>query len=201
MLIYIASRYYGTDAYGGFAVVLLILGSIALIGILFIRREKISKLQNYYLQDSEHLTYFIGAIAAIVALLSLSWIILGLMFRYALSVTELYFYYLGAAIMEELFFRFFLCGALKSKIFGEMNKRLPENIENLIIAIISAIAFMLAHYEYYGESLMGMLSMFFGGIVFALFYLYTKDISITIIAHMIMNFIAVGALVAQYGGV
>lgn len=195
MMGYILLKYYGRDPYGDFALSLLMLGLTALIGVAIVRGSKITHFQTYYFEgDGPFL--FVLFIVIIVALLSMSWFFLGLILRYALDPIDLYFYYLAAAIMEEMFFRFFLCGVSK-KLLSERTK-LNEHLQNSIIAVFTAVAFMLAHYEYYGKDPVGMGAMFLGGIIFALFYLYTKDIAITMIAHLIVNYISVGNMLAQY---
>jgi len=195
MLFYLALKYAGTgEAYGDFAVLLLSLGIIGIMGVLLIQRGKFFKLQNYYLESTKKMLMFLIFTFLIVVILGVSWFLLGSLLKYALEPIELYFYYLGAGIMEEVFFRMFLCGLLKTQVANRFNRQLPDALENIIIAVITATVFMLSHITSYGGDVAEMSTMFVGGVVFTMFYLYTKDISITITAHVIINFIAVGNL-------
>ena len=203
MLAFLIMKYYGKDPYGDFAGLLLLLGIIGFIGVLLVSEGKVFKFQNYYLRNSDMFLIFILYIVGLLAILGFIWYILGSTLRYALSMTELYFYYIGAAIMEEMFFRFFLCGISKNYLIELRNKgrnKIPESIENLLISIITALVFMLSHWSVYGNSLIGITAMFFGGIMFGMFYLHSKDISITMIAHIWVNIIAVGNLLMISGG-
>ena len=204
---YLVSKYYGRDPYGDFAMLLLVLGIIGLIGsagmaVLF--KRNFFKFQHYYYRNTDVFLNFILFVFVLFAGLGFVWFLLGSTLRYALSNTELYFYYISAAIIEELFFRMFLCGVPKTYLI-ELRKRgqnkFPEAIENISIAISTAVIFMLAHLTTYGNTLIGITAMFFGGILFALFYLYTKDITITMVAHIWVNIIAVSNLIMTAGGV
>lgn len=203
MLFYLAMKYYGIDDYGNFAVLLLSLGLIGIFGVALFQRRGFFKLQNYYLSSTRQMLMFLIYSFAIVVILGVAWFLVGSLLKYSLEPIELYFYYLGAGIMEEIFFRFFLCGMLKTQIINRIKipkiNQLPDVVENIIIALITALIFMLSHATSYGGDVVGMTTMFVGGVVFAMFFLYTKDISITILGHCIINFLAVGNLLIMIG--
>jgi len=215
MLVYLYMRYHLTDPYGDFAGVLLVLGVIALAGIVILRREKIIKIQYHYLQNIDRILLFIILIFALVAALGLIWFLMGALLRYGLSTTDLYFYFIGTAIIEELFFRMFLCGTLK-KLLDSTKKHFPRvakviaisvisgisfmTVELLLISLVSGTVFAMAHVQAYGGYLPGMISMFIGGFTFSLFYLYSEDIGVSMTAHIIVNIIAVGNLLLIIGG-
>lgn len=199
MLFYLVLMYYGKDPYGDFAGILLGLGTIGIVGTLIINRKTPFKFQNYYLQNTNRILYYLIYITFTVMALGILWWLLGSVLKFGLSATELYFYYLSAAVMEEVFFRLFLCSFLKLYVFGKFKRRMPNILENLWIIIISSLLFMVSHTITYGADINAMLIMLCGGAVFAGVFLYTKDISITITAHMICNFLSVGSLLIILG--
>lgn len=204
-LSYLTYKYIGKDPYGDFALVLIILGSIGMgIGIIskIIHQKALLTFQDKYLnlQDDISLMMWGACVVGICALLGIVWWFLGSTLRYALSREEIYFYFISAAIMEEIFFRYGLCGVMKVELFPRLHLELGDHFENITISLITAFIFMLSHWEYYGGSQIGMAAMFIGGIIFAIVYLYTKDISISMVAHVIVNLIAVGHLLMTAGG-
>ena len=64
-------------------------------------------------------------------------------------------------------------------------------------AVISAIIFMIAHWEVYGHDISLMASIFIGGIIFGIFFMFTNDITINMIGHLIINLLNVGSLLVM----
>ena len=107
-------------------------------------------------------------------------------FRLTLTTEDLYMYYVAGAIIEEGMFRMFIVSffMMKTKI-------------KYVGIIISSVIFMVSHWSVYGQSPDMMLAVFLSGVMFGIFYVMSKDITITMIAHIIINLIAVGNLLLQ----
>lgn len=93
-------------------------------------------------------------------------------FRYIILIYN----YIGAAICEELYFRYFIMGFLSQ--YG------------VYTILLSAIYFVLFHYTtLWGNSFKksDFMRQLVFGIVFAALYFYSKNIFITIIGHLCLN--------------
>lgn len=91
----------------------------------------------------------------------------------AISNTEQAFYAIFAAPCEENFFRGFLL-PVSQKILGDI----PA-------VILQALVFMSLHTTYAGTYM--YLSVFIAGMLYGLHYLYRKDITAIMIAHLVVN--------------
>lgn len=177
---YITIKYIGKDPYANYSLILLILGVISFSGVLYLNKGQI-RLQEKYIKQPVIWTSYI---VFLMFILAVTWFVARTQLKYALSDTDLYFYYISTAIMEEMFFRMFLCSLLKIKFDTPV----------LIIIPFTAFLFMLIHIEFYGDQPVFLGVMFIGGLFFSIFYIYTKDITITMIAHILLNIYAVGNL-------
>ena len=181
--LYLTWKYFGKDPYANYSLLLLFLGIIGLFGAYWLNPTTLFDLKDYYLKDMVEGLRFLSLILITMVLVGASMAVLNVSFRLALSTTDLYLYFLASAIIEELFFRMFLVGFFETK----------TKLKGVGI-IISAFIFTIFHYDAYGHSLEMMLAMFLGGIIFGIIYLLSKDITITMIAHLFINIIAVGSL-------
>lgn len=188
---YIALKYLGSDRYGDYGLILLILGLISIVCIIALNSRKSLKLNNRFdFSDFSSLLTFTIWVFALIFSLELAILSLQLTVRYSLTPSDLMFYYVSTAIIEELFFRMVLCGFFK----------IYTKLHNIWIALLAAIPFGMVHWEAYSGNLLLILTMYVGGIIFSLFYLYTRDITVTMTAHMIINIITVGTLIIAMGG-
>ena len=181
---YLTWKYFGKDPYANYSLLLLFLGIIGLFGAYWLNPVKLFDLKDYYLKDKVEGLRFLSLILITMVLVGGTMAFLNVSFRLALSTTDLYLYFLASAIIEELFFRMFLVGFFETK----------TKLKGVGI-IVSAFIFAIFHFDAYGHSLEMMLAMFLGGIVFGIIYLLSKDITITMVAHLFINIIAVGSLI------
>ena len=193
---YITWKYYGSDSYGDYGLVLLLLGIISISCILFMNsRNSLKFNERFDFSDVRSLLEFATWVLLLILSIEISiWVIQYLSkymsVRYALTPTDLMFYYVSAAIIEELFFRMVLCGFL----------RVYTKVHPVLIALFCSIPFAMVHWESYAGDPIMLFTMYIGGVLFSLYYLYTKDITITMTAHAIINLIMVGTLIMQMGG-
>ena len=182
--IYLIGKYIGKEPSAYYSVLLFVLGTVAIIGMIWLTKGKFITYELPFMKDVlSGIVYFI-AIGSLVAVIGIMMIILQASFRYALELVDVYFYYLAAAVIEEAFFRMFFISLFSQKY---PNKRI-----GIIIGVfVSSFIFMIAHWASYGHSLSLMLSMFFGGILFSAYYLVFKDITIPMLAHLIINLIVI----------
>jgi len=182
---YIIWKYIGKDLYANYSVLLLVLGLIGFTGVFFLNPSGIFNFNDYYMKDLESGLKFLSYILMLVVSVGVMMFVLNFSYRFALELVDLYLYYLAAAVIEELFFRMFLVNLLRRVKLGWFS------------IIISALIFMIAHWDAYGHSLQMMTAMFLGGIIFGAFYLLSKDITITMLGHLIINLISVGSLLVM----
>ena len=91
-------------------------------------------------------------------------------------------YYVFAGACEELFFRGVICNLL------------ARYVNKYVGIFASSLAFMAAHSEVYGSQWTLMLVQFILGIIWGFAYIYWKDITPNLGAHVIKNLLAVGNL-------
>jgi len=129
--------------------------------------------------------------------------------RSAVSDMDLALYFVFAGPAEENFFRGFLLNVL-SWSFGEFpggRDRSPEDPNfkelwdvvrgNLVPLILSALAFALSHLEVYGARPHLLVVQFLLGLIWGVGYLYARDITPCIGAHMSKNVFAAGNILAR----
>lgn len=105
---------------------------------------------------------------------------------------EMAFAIIFAAPAEELFFRAFLGETFTkiSKASGlkeiKLTKKKSIGHIEIIGIVVSSVLFMFLHINYYGNIRLLMV-VFFGGLVYAIAYWWTKDITGCILGHFILN--------------
>lgn len=182
--IYLIVKYIGIESSAYYSILLFVLGTVAIIGMIWLTKGKFITYELPFMKDAwSGIIYFI-AIFSLVAVIGVMMIILQASFRYALELVDVYFYYLAAAVIEEAFFRMFFISLFIEKY---PNKKIGA----IIGVFLSSFIFMFAHWSSYGTSLSLMLSMFFGGLLFSAYYLAFKDITIPMLAHLIINLIVI----------
>jgi len=112
-------------------------------------------------------------------------------FLLEITSTEQALYWVFSAVTEELFFRGFMCyGVLwmvfRSEIF--YNRQPKVIIGKVIVALISGVAFGLAHVNYYGTNM--IYAVMLSGALFGLFFVFFTKFNLTsmILGHFILNF-------------
>ena len=182
--IYLIVKYIGKETSVYYSMLLFGLGTIALIGMIWLTKGKFITYELPFMKDIWAGLVYILAIGSLVAVIGVMQVILKTSFRYALELVDVYFYYLAAAVIEEAFFRMFFISLFIQKY---PNKRIGP----IMGVLLSSFIFMIGHWASYGHSLTLMLSMFFGGLLFSAYYLAFKDITITMLAHLIINLIVI----------
>jgi membrane protease YdiL (CAAX protease family) len=185
-LSYIAIQYAERSEYSGYSWTLILLGAICLVFtfiIVILKKEIRIKITNPYLDKP--LTY-IFYVVIIVFANSLFWFIAEKL-AYGLSGVDYFIYFMSTGVVEEIVFRLFLCTLIIAAL--SHFKKLNNTVINVITVVISALIFAIAHiYSYNTPTELAI--MFLGGLVFGSFYVWKRDITITMLAHMIINFIA-----------
>jgi membrane protease YdiL (CAAX protease family) len=183
---YIAIHYTGESEYSEYSWILIILGVFGLVFtmiIVILKKDIKIKITNPYLDKP--LTYIFYVVIIIFAN-SLFWFIAEKL-RYGLSDVDYFFYFMSTGVIEEIVFRLFLCTFIIAAL--SYFKKLNKNIIKIIAVLLSAFIFAIAHiYSYQTPTELAI--MFLGGLVFGGFYVWKRDITITMLAHIIINFIA-----------
>jgi len=185
--VYLIVKYLGIEISAIYSVILFILGFSALIGVLWLTKGRFITYELPFIKSGWHGMKYLLGIFSLVAAIGIMMILLQASFRYALETIDIYFYYLAAAVLEETFFRLFLISFF-IKILSDKIGRMGAAV---IGVFISSLVFMLAHWSAYGHSAYLMSSMLLGGVIFSIYYLAFKDITITMLGHLIINLIVV----------
>jgi len=183
--VYLTSKYLGKDLYANYSLFLVVLGGMGLLGSYHLNPKlfDFSRLNDQYLRNSTKSLQFLTNILVVMVSVGVMMFALQTQFRFALSTTDLYLYHVASAIIEELFFRMFLINFLKK-----------YSKSTILSVLFSSFLFSIAHLlSGYGIEL--LLAMFLGGLIFSAAYLAWKDITIPMLAHLIINVIVVGFLV------
>ncbi len=104
-------------------------------------------------------------------------------FRYIILIYN----YMGAAICEELYFRYFIMGYLSR--------------HGVYTMLISSVYFVLFHYTtLWGDSFKksDYMKQLLFGIIFSMLYFYSKNIIITIIGHICLNIPQIYLMIKLY---
>lgn len=184
--LYLVLKYFTLTAWALYSSVLIVLWVISFLGIVVLNQEEGEILVKHSFERERDsitglLIYISMILITIAAIGILNWIF-GYFIRFAMETTDLYLYYIAAAIIEEQFFRMFLISAFER-----------YNLAGIGI-LVQAFAFMFAHWEVYSNSVYTLIITLVAGLVFGMVYYSAKDISITMSAHIIINLIAVGSL-------
>jgi len=198
--IYLISKYTGSSdtsssAYVPFAISLFLQGVIGFAGILILNLlnkesflEKDFPIQPGKQGLKQGLYYLIG-IGSLFLFQMIVQTVVQAVFRLAMEPIDIYFYYLAAAVIEEIFYRMFLI-SLIIFFFSKINARIPEFIIIFFAMIISSFIFMLVHISAYGERPDLLVAMFFVAMVLATYYILFKDITVPMIGHLLINLLA-----------
>jgi membrane protease YdiL (CAAX protease family) len=104
------------------------------------------------------------------------------------SIQDQALYFVFAAVCEEVFFRVLILSVFL---------KLGDNLQIKIVGIIvQAIMFAAIHQNYYANPGM-LLSVFLGGIVLGIFYVWWRDPTANILGHFMLNVIAVQNLLVM----
>ena len=119
-------------------------------------------------------------------------IITQLVAQVALSFTstEQVLYFVFAAVCEEIFFR-----VLVISMILKIKDDLPTKVTAVIV---QAIMFVAIHQNYYANFPM-LVSVFIGGMILGIFYVVWRDATANILAHFLLNLLAVRNLTIVLG--
>ena len=186
IMVYLTTKYFGVNEWGNYTLMFVVLGTLSFVGVLWLNKGNIIVLQMDYFKDTFKAVLFVVYVVLLVFVIALIMFISQTIFRLTLTTEDLYMYYVAGAIIEEGMFRMFIVSffMMKTKI-------------KYVGIIISSVIFMLSHWSVYGQSPHMMLAVLLSGIMFGIFYVMSKDITITMIAHIIINLIAVGNILLQ----
>lgn len=184
VMTYLMLKYYG-QSWIPYAILLISFGVIGLFGVIFLNRGAFLNYDLKFLHGWKEAIIYIIAIVSLYVVITVIWTIFGALVRFSVSDLDLYFYYGSSAILEEVFFRMLIVS-----IFNKYNQK-------YIGAIVSSILFWIAHLSTYGTSVQLALILICSGLAFSIYYIQFKDITITMIAHMLINLTVVGSLLIQ----
>jgi membrane protease YdiL (CAAX protease family) len=108
------------------------------------------------------------------------------------TTVEQALYYVFAAVAEEVFFRVFLLSVAIRLMKQWDLPPMTKHVSN----VVQATAFAAIHQNYYHNFPM-LVSVFFGGILLGYFFLWWRDPTANILAHFVLNVIAVGPMVME----
>lgn len=186
IMIYLTTKYLGVNDYGIYTLILLILGVLSIVGVIWLNKGNIFILEMEYLKDKYKALLFVFYVVVLFFIIMMIMFISQFVFRLTISTEDMYMYYVAAAIIEEGMFRMFIVSffMIKTRIkyFG---------------IVISSVIFMFSHWEVYGQSPDMMLAVMLSGVAFGIFYVMSKDITITMLVHVFINLFAVGNILLQ----
>ena len=70
----------------------------------------------------------------------------------------------------------------------------PSKQFNWAMAFTSATLFFIYHYDVYGHKLITWIGIFFAGLIMAFYYIKSRNVAVTTWAHVLLNILAVPAL-------
>jgi len=105
------------------------------------------------------------------------------------TATEMFvkMFYMIAGVAEEFFFRFYLFTVMITKI-----KFFPGQSEFILVAVVNSLLFMIYHFYIYGTDPNLLLLVFMSSVILCIIYYLSKAISVPVIAHATVNFMAGG---------
>lgn len=186
-----------TDAYSrNFATFAILEGFFALTGLLLIDPLRGQGFDVYPKGRFRSITSTTLIVFAITFFLSEFIQIIG---QVALTIPDVEFALaiIFASPAEESFFRGFMISAFSSisKSFGfkeyNLSKKIRFSAFEVIGVIISAVAFMSIHTNYYNSVYM-LISIFFSGVVYGIAYMISKDLTGIMLAHLLINILYIG---------
>lgn len=165
-------------------------GFFALSGILFIdliRTERLTlPFRNY--KEFKPFPVLLHTTLIFLTVVIIQFVLLRIPFtidqvEFALSIVF-------ASVAEELFFRGILISLFK-KLGKLVQPTSKYSMMGIMGILISGIFFAVIHTNYLGNTAM-FLSVLIGGFAFGLFYFIWDDLTANILAHFILNVVAVG---------
>ncbi|MHA1807171.1 MAG: lysostaphin resistance A-like protein [Candidatus Thorarchaeota archaeon] len=99
-----------------------------------------------------------------------------------------------AAVAEELFYR----GSMIYQIEWMTGRQGFDQKTAKLIALLSQASFFAVLHAAVYQQISQILALFVGGLVFGLVFLWKRDLSVCIIAHLTVNLSALSPLVGQY---
>lgn len=202
VLFYLRVKYTGSVDYPTIsddAATLLLKGIIGLSIILAIRlfwgKETVN-FAGFVRTPIEYFLYAIGCYFVIQILI----ILISSAGIFQVEVADVYAFYISAAVIEELIYRGALVMGVQFLIAKVIEEYKYPNLwlSTIISALISGLVFAAVHTRYW-NSPVNLLITFLGGVSQAVWYQYTKNLSVPIFAHVIVNFVASGSLLQTLG--
>lgn len=189
--LYLIAKYSGISDFVPFSISLFSQGTAALIGIILINiaNKTFFLDKEFPIQTGKQGAYYLIGIFSLFTLQMIVQAVVQIVFRLAMETVDIYFYYLAAAVIEEAFYRMFLISLIVF-VFSKINTEIPEFVIIFVAMIISSFVFMMVHLSAYGERPDLLLAMFFVGMVLAIYYIIFKDITVPMIAHLLINLVA-----------
>ena len=189
--LYLIAKYSGISDFVPFSISLFSQGTAALIGIILINiaNKTFFLDKEFPIQTGKQGAYYLIGIFSLFTLQMVVQAVVQIVFRLAMETVDIYFYYLAAAVIEEAFYRMFLISLIVF-VFSKINTEIPEFVIIFVAMIISSFVFMMVHLSAYGERPDLLLAMFFVGMVLAIYYIIFKDITVPMIAHLLINLVA-----------
>ena len=189
--LYLIAKYSGISNFVPFSISLFSQGTAALIGIILINiaNKTFFLDKEFPIQTGKQGAYYLIGIFSLFTLQMVVQAVVQIVFRLAMETVDIYFYYLAAAVIEEAFYRMFLISLIVF-VFSKINTEIPEFVIIFVAMIISSFVFMMVHLSAYGERPDLLLAMFFVGMVLAIYYIIFKDITVPMIAHLLINLVA-----------
>lgn len=189
--LYLIGKYTGRSNFVPYSISLFIQGTVALIGIILINIaiKQFFLDKEFPIQTGKQGAYYLTGILSLFILQMVVQAVTQVVFRLAMETIDIYYYYLAAAVIEEAFYRMFLISLIVF-VFSKINAEIPEFVIIFVAMIISSFVFMMVHLSAYGERPDLLLAMFFVGMVLAIYYIIFKDVTVPMIAHLLINLVA-----------
>jgi hypothetical protein len=189
--LYLINKYAGISNFVPYSISLFIQGAVALAGIILINiaSKQLFLDTEFPIQTGKQGFYYLIGIVSLFVLQTVVQAVVQIVFRLAMETIDIYYYYLAAAVIEEVFYRMFLISLIVF-IFSKINAKIPEFVVIFVAMIISSFIFMMVHISAYGERPELLLAMFFVGMVLAIYYIIFKDITVSIMGHLLINLAA-----------
>lgn len=193
--LYLINKYAGISNFVPYSISLFLQGTVALIGIILINVaiKQFFLDKEFPIQTGRQGFYYLIGILSLFILQMVVQAVVQIVFRLAMEPIDIYYYYLAAAVIEEVFYRMFLISLIVF-IFSKINTEIPEFVIIFVAMIISSFVFMMVHLSAYGERPDLLLAMFFVGMVLAIYFIIFKDITVPMIAHLLINLVATGLM-------
>ena len=189
-----------------FSQLVLLEALFAMTGLLFTDMFYIKEFSIFPKKETQRPITIVTMVVVVIGLLTTQIIQVLSKVPYTISEAEIALGIVFSAPAEEAFFRAFFLTFMSfiSESFDLKRYTLFKYKERktgvevvvglngfeFVAAFISAIMFALMHINYYGDNAL-MLSLFLMGLLFSFLFIFTKDITGLIIAHLLLNILVV----------